>query len=157
MGQSKRKNLLLGLGNTILKDDGIGIYAVREIRAKHPQNGWDVEESSLSGCKLLDVILDYQNVLIVDSIMVEEKKPGEILKFAMEDLKTPYGQSPHYVGLPYMLQLAKFMKLNIPENIKVVAINVNDPYTIHEGLSPEIEVRLPDFIKEIESEMKTIL
>ncbi len=156
MVQAKRRNLLLGLGNTILKDDGIGIYAVRGIKDRYVNKRWDFEESSLSGCKLIDIILDYQNVLIVDSVLMQSKDPGEILKFAIEDLKTPFGQSPHYVGLPYMLKLARLMKLKIPEKIKVVAINIKDPYTIHEGLSPEIEKRLPDFIKEIENEMITV-
>lgn len=148
-----KNNLLLGLGNTILKDDGVGIYALRRVKERHSQNGWDFEESALSGCKLLDIILDYRNVLIVDSIMVEEKKPGEILTFALEELNTPFGQSPHYIGLPYMLEIAKVMKLNIPDRIDVIAINVNDPFTIHEGLSPEIGKRLPEFVRTIESKM----
>ncbi len=156
MNRTKRNNLLLGLGNTILKDDGIGIYAIRKVRERHSGNSWDFVECSLSGCKLIDIILGYQNVLIIDSIMIEEKKPGEILKFVLEELKTPFGQSPHYTGLPYMLEVARLMKLNIPERINVVAINVDDPFTIYEGLSPELEIRLPDFVRVIESEMVNI-
>ncbi len=156
MNRTKQNSLLLGLGNTILKDDGIGIYAIRKIKEKHSGNGWDFLECSLSGCKLIDILLGYQSVLIADSIMMDEKKPGEILTFALEELKTPFGQSPHYAGLPYMLEVAKLMKLDIPKRIHVVAINVDDPFTIHEGLSPELEARLPDFIRAIESEMGNI-
>ncbi|MEW5806817.1 MAG: hydrogenase maturation protease [Acidobacteriota bacterium] len=151
-----RKKLLLGLGNTILKDDGVGIYAVRKINERHPCNGWDIEESALSGGKLFDIIIDYHKILVVDSIFQEDRKPGEIMRFDLEDLETPFGSSPHYMGLPHMLHIAKQLDWKMPQQIRVVAINVKDPYTFHEGLSPEIEEAFPRFIREIEYEMMSI-
>ncbi len=156
MESYKKGNLLLGLGNTILKDDGIGIYAVEKIRQIHPKNGWDIETSPLSGCKLIDIVLGYRNVVIVDSILLDDRDPGEIITFHLNDLKIVFGSSPHYIGLPYAIALAEQMNLQIPENIHVVAINVKDPYTFHEGLSEEIEAAIPALIKEIEGAMMNL-
>jgi hypothetical protein len=57
------------------------------------------------------------------------------------------------MGLPHMLAIARQMNLDIPEKIRVVAINVKDPYTLHEGLSSEIEAAMPALVQEIENEM----
>jgi len=141
------------LGNTILSDDGVGVYAVQKIQDKHPDDGWDIEVSSLSGCKLLDIILGYRNVVIVDSIILDDREAGEIVKFHIHEMKSPFGPSPHYMGLPHMLAIARQMNLDIPEKIRVVAINVRDPYILHEGLSSEIEAAMPALVQEIESEM----
>ncbi len=153
---SQKRNLLLGLGNTILKDDGVGIYAVEKIRQMHPKNGWDIEISPLSGCKLIDIVLGYHNVVIVDSILLDDRDPGEIITFHLNDLKTVFGSSPHYIGLPFTLEMAGQMNLEIPENIRVVAINVKDPYTFHEGLSEEIETAMPALVREVEDAMMNL-
>ncbi|MEW5806980.1 MAG: hydrogenase maturation protease [Acidobacteriota bacterium] len=153
MESRAKKNLLIGLGNTLLKDDGVGVYADEKIKEMHPDEAWDIEVSALSGGKLLEIILGYRNVIVVDSILIDDRSPGEIITFDISEMKSPFGPSPHYMGLPHMLATAKRMNLEIPEKIRVVAINVKDPYTFHEGLSSEIEKALPRLVEEIEHEM----
>jgi len=73
MGQEGR-TLILGLGNPILGDDGVGIAIAREIRDGWPTDpSIDILEAGLAGRFLLDVITGYQTVVVADAIITDEK------------------------------------------------------------------------------------
>lgn len=147
MRKNYKKNfLILGLGNEILKDDGIGIFAVRSLKDKVGKNV-DLEESSESGLALLDIILPYKRVLIIDSIRKKEEEPGTIYEFDMKDLSVSPSPSPHYLGLPLSLLLARKLSFKIPETIKILAVEIGHPIKIGEGLSPGIKKVIPALIK----------
>ena len=82
------KTLVLGLGNTILGDDGVGICVVREMRRTWtPGAGVELVEASLGGMVLLDLIAGYDHAVIVDAIMTQDDKPaGFIYELALDDL-----------------------------------------------------------------------
>ncbi|MBS3784838.1 MAG: hydrogenase maturation protease, partial [Anaerolineae bacterium] len=62
------KTLVLGMGNTILCDDGVGIYVVREVADRFQQEQVDFSEASVGGLRILDVIGGYERVIMVDAI-----------------------------------------------------------------------------------------
>ncbi len=67
---------MLGLGNTILGDDGVGICVVREMRriwAGHPMV--ELIEASLGGMVLLDCITGFDRLIVVDAIMTDDRRP----------------------------------------------------------------------------------
>ncbi|MBE3050465.1 hydrogenase maturation protease, partial [Candidatus Bathyarchaeota archaeon] len=68
--------LVLGVGNPILSDDGVGIHVARELK-KREMPGVDVEELAASGLELLDVVRGYDKVVIIDAIQTTNGRPGE--------------------------------------------------------------------------------
>ena len=99
--------LVLGLGNPILSDDGVGINAVKaaSFLFSHPQVTY--QESSLAGFGFLDTISGFEKVIIADSINWQKNPPGTITVLKSEDLKDqPYLRNFHNLSLAGTLALA---------------------------------------------------
>jgi len=146
------KNLLvLGLGNDILSDDGVGIEVVRRLKKRfHGIEGIDFIETNEMGLSLLDFLAGYNHAIIVDSIITGRHKPGTILIFDRGDFNLPSACNPHHMGLDEILDLAEKTGIPIPEKIHIVAIEVSDPFTFSEGLTPEVKKALPGVLDTIE-------
>ena len=68
--------LILGIGNTILTDDGIGIKIAQKLKEDNPE--LEVMETSEVGMALLELLDGYDKAIIIDSIKTEQGKPGEL-------------------------------------------------------------------------------
>lgn len=153
------RTLLLGLGNELYGDDGIGIHAVRKIKEKAAKNQPSnpalenvvVEESSLSGLALLDVIVGYDRLVLVDTIERASPLPGRVHLLEEEHIRAVPGPSPHYVSIPQMIELGRRLGLHVPSRIRIVAVEAKNIHRLGEGLSPEMEERLLSIIQSIEA------
>lgn len=157
------KTLVLGLGNELYGDDGTGIHTVRllkkALKAKKEDPSWldniDLEECSLSGLSLLDVIVGYDTLIIVDTIKKANPVTGRIHLLKEEDLRHIPGPSPHYVSVPQTLEIGKKLELKVPEKIKIIAVEAKNMYNLGEGLSPEMEKSLPSIVEEVKKVLKS--
>lgn len=141
-----KKILVLGLGNEFLSDDAIGIIALRKLKEKFDSIA-DFQETAESGLALIDYLIGYQKVLILDSIKKNIEDAGTIELIDLKDMEEKnWIKSPHYIGLPFSLKIAKNLKLKLPKIIKVLAMLVEDPYTIKEGLTEKVKNSLPFYI-----------
>ncbi len=148
------KILVLGLGNPILTDDGVGIYVARELQGRSLPEGVVVEESSLSGFLLLDLLVDYQKAVIIDSIKTRQGKVGEIYRLTQEALKeTVHLTSVHQLNLATVLKLGDSMGLSIPEEVVIYAIEVADNQTFSEGCTPLVQKAIPRAVRLVEKEL----
>ena len=145
------KTLILGLGNTLLKDDGIGIYVVRKVQEYLIDNeNITINESSESGMALLDLLVGYDNLVVVDAIVTGGQSPGHIYRLEISDIgKTPVACSPHFTGLPSVVEFGEKCGYKMPGNIEIFAVEVEDPYTIEEALDPTLESKITDIAKVI--------
>ncbi len=159
------KTLVLGLGNELFGDDGVGIHVVRALRKelegleeKKPRlSGAVFEECSVSGLALLDVIAGYEALIIVDTIKKSRPKTGKIRILEQKDLRHIPGPSPHYVSVPQCLEIGKKLGLEVPSRIKIVAVEARNMYNLGEGLSEEMARAIPaviERVKDILNEMK---
>jgi hydrogenase maturation protease len=138
------RKLVLGIGNPILGDDGVGFHVVEALE-KDPPPG-DVTFASLdaSGLALLDQVVDYDEVVIVDAIMSEGGKPGDVYRLGLDNFRpSKHTISPHDTDLPTALELGKLMKLKIPEKISIVAIEIPPVYEFSQELSPAVSNAVP--------------
>ena len=137
--------LVLGLGNDILGDDAIGILAARELRARLP-GIIEVIESAEAGLALMERMEGRECVLILDSIMTRQCEPGTVMDLGPEDFGKVAAPSPHYAGLPEVLALAKRLEIPFPSEIRILAMEVEDPFEIREGLTPKVAAALPTLV-----------
>ena len=72
--------LVLGLGNTILTDDGVGIYVAREIKKKLTYGDVTIQEASLGGLELLDVMTGFKRVILIDAMVIGSGEIGTELR-----------------------------------------------------------------------------
>jgi hydrogenase maturation protease len=142
--------LVLGLGNDILGDDAVGLLAARRLRVLLPETV-DVVESGGDGLDLLDVLEGYDRAILLDAILTGKHPPGTILEFSAEDLKKDDAPSPHYAGLPTVIQLAESLGIRFPMIFLIVAVEVENPYEVVEGLSRPVETALPAIVERVRS------
>jgi hydrogenase maturation protease len=126
--------LVLGLGNDILGDDAVGLLAARRLRASLPASV-DVLEAAGGGIALLDILEGYDFALLLDSIATGTHPPGSILEFTSDKFRKLVAPSPHYTGVPELLQLAEQLDIPFPKTLRILALEIADPYEIREGLS----------------------
>ena len=139
--------VVLGLGNDILGDDAVGLLAARRLRAFLPESV-DVQEAGGGGLELLDVLEGYDRAVLLDSIATGVHPPGTILEFSSDDFQKVVAPSPHYAGVPELLQMAEQLGIPFPKTIRILAVEVEDPYTIREGLSQSATQALPTLVAE---------
>jgi hydrogenase maturation protease len=154
------KTLILGLGNPILSDDGVGIEIAdrikRELRNKkfasfREQNGnVDVMEASIGGLGLLDIIVGYRRLIVIDAIKTKGGKPGALYKLKVDDLRTTiHISSLHDVNFATAINIGRKCGLNIPERIDIYAVEINDNSTFGERCTPEVKKAIPGVVKKI--------
>ncbi len=146
------KILVLGLGNELLSDDAIGILAARALRERLKDQA-DVVESSLSGIALLELFIGYERAIIIDAVKTGCRAPGTISELSPSDLSSVVAPSPHYAGLPELLALAERLHLDFPKEIKIFAIEVEDPYTIGRALREPVQNALEELTQRVCSQL----
>lgn len=148
--RQRPRHLLLALGNDILGDDGVAHFAARAL-SPTVKAGLHIEESSEAGLALLELMEGFDRVLLVDAIKTGTHDPGEIIELTTDDFRTIVAPSPHYAGLPEVLALAECLGVPVPADIRILAMEVEEPYVVREGLTPRVAAALPRLIQRIET------
>jgi len=142
------KALVLGIGNPILSDDGVGIEVAHEVGKNLNDPQVAVSETSAAGLSLLDSILGYDRVIIVDAIQTKEGKAGQIYRMQPDDFSfAKRVSSPHQINLVTALELGKMLDLVMPKEITVFAVEAKDITTFSEKCTPEVEKAIPRVVK----------
>ena len=148
------KVLVLGVGNPILSDDGVGIHVARELKkCKIP--GIVVEELAASGLEFLDMVRGYDKVVIIDAIQTKNGRPGELHILKEKDFeRSIHGSSPHGINIATALALGrKLVPHDMPERVVFFAVEAQDLVNVSEKLTPEVEEALPRIVERIEKEL----
>ncbi len=147
--------LVLGLGNDILSDDAVGLFATRELgEIFRDFDNVDFIETTEMGLSLLDFLEGRSWAIIVDSILTGDCEPGGLHVYDRDMFRDPRAKNPHHMGMDEILALAEETNVSIPSDLKVVAIEVRDPFTFGEKLTPELELALPGIVSEISELVK---
>ena len=138
------KTLVLGLGNPICADDGVGIRVAEVIRNRVSDPNVDVAETSSAGLGLLDIIGGFQRLIVIDAIQTRDGKPGSIYRLGLEDLPAPmHCSTVHDVDLITALELGRRLNMSVPEEVVVFAVEVSDVTTFREGCTPDVDRAIP--------------
>lgn len=148
------KILVVGVGNPILSDDGVGIHAARRLKARMLP-GVSVEELPASGLELLDMVLDYDKVVIIDAIKTRDGVPGDHYILAEEDFeKAVHGSSPHGINIATALAMGrKVVPERMPKEVVFVAIEAEDLENVREEMTPRVSQKLPAIVEMIERDL----
>ncbi len=148
------KTLILGIGNPILSDDGVGFRVVEKLRTALKNRGdVAVKETSLSGLSLLDELMGYERLIIVDAIQTKGGKPGDIYRLFPADFKVGRMAVIHDIGLFSALELARKLDMEVPREMVIFAIEAKDIATFSEECSPEVELAIPQAVDMILKEV----
>jgi hydrogenase maturation protease len=135
------KTLVLGLGNPILRDDGIGIHVVRAVAAGCHRDDVVCAEASLGGLRLLDLLSGYERVILVDAIQTPGGEPGQVYRLRADDLRRSlHSGSTHDLSLAGALALGRSLGMPLPDNgaLTILAVEAGDVLTFGETCTPPV-------------------
>ena len=140
------KTLVLGIGNLLLKDEGIGVRVVQEMKDMALPPDVEVMDGGTLGLDLLYYIEGRTKVVVIDAVTVGDP-PGTIYRFTDKDLleKKEALRTAHGIDFPEVIKASKFLGKK-PDEVIFIGI---EPADISEGieLSPVIEKRIPHIIE----------
>jgi len=145
-----RKVLILGIGNTLRSDDGLGVYIVRHMEESGTPlpEGVSLLDGGTAGFDLLGLIDGYDKIVIVDALKTNDK-PGSIYRFTPEHaVESSARFSLHEVGIMEVIKTLRIMDNNpeiefvgiVPENIS--DINTTISHAVMESIPRAVEVIL---------------
>ena len=143
------KTLVAGIGSTIRGDDGVGVRAAREFKARSPE-GVDVIELGTAGLSLLDFVEGFDRLVVIDAI-VTGAPPGTVTELTGEEVaKAVHLGIGHEADLPTALSLGQKLSRHMPTDVTVVAVEAGDITTFSEHLTPEVASAIPDVLSRVE-------
>jgi hydrogenase maturation protease len=140
----------MGVGNTLVSDDGVGIHVVRELKRRIKDPRLEFAESQSGSLDVLEKLTGYRQAVIVDAATTGSAPPGALSMSVFVPASCPGSRvSLHTLGLQTVMPLGTMLGFVLPEKITVFGIEVSDVETFHEGCTPEIETSLPGVTSEI--------
>lgn len=154
MVNEKKPILVLGVGNILLTDEGVGVHVVRRLQEMELPSHVEVLDGGTSGFDLLDDIEGRKKVIVVDTVK-GEKPPGTIYRMTTEDIEeTPKSRlSLHDIDMTDLLKLADLFQIAKPD-VVIIGIEPKDMESASVELSPEIEARVPKLIELVMKEIE---
>ena len=148
--------LVLGLGNTICGDDGVGIRIAQALKEDVCGLEAEVTETTAAGIGLLDLIMGYDRLIVVDAIQTKEGEAGQVYRFGLEDLPASlHSATLHDVDLTTALELGRRLGMGMPREVIIFAVEVADTTTFREGCTPEVERSIPVVARLVLQELKS--
>lgn len=146
----QRKRLtIIGLGNEMLADDGVGIRVIRELKKRSVTDDIAFEELSVGGLQLLDYLIGYEHCIIVDAVVTGAHPPGTIYRFEQAPRDKPIKvslTSSHQIDLFQVVELAKLLKADIPRTITVYGIEASDVTTFNSRCTERVSKAIPQLV-----------
>ncbi|HXX59071.1 MAG TPA: hydrogenase maturation protease [Dehalococcoidales bacterium] len=138
------KTLVVGLGNPILSDDGVGLCVAAKLREIIRNPDVTVSESERSGMDLLEIFSGYDRVIVVDAILTKNGVPGTIHRFDPSSLKrSRHIETTHGLNFADSLETYRKLGLKLPAEIIIVAIESQDVSTFSEDCTLPVSNSIP--------------
>ena len=140
----QKKTLVLGIGNILLRDEGVGIHIIKGLE-EEGYNKADLMDGGTGGFHLLGFIQSYEKVIIIDASL-DDFPAGNVRILHPKYAKDfPRQLSAHEIGLKDLLDSA-FLLGNMPQ-IYLIAISIKDFQEMGVELTPEVARAVPSAIE----------
>jgi hydrogenase maturation protease len=151
--EEQRQILILGMGNTLYGDDGLGVRVAEELTHQKLPPGVAVEIAAVSGIDLVLRMDGWERVIIIDAVQMGEK-PGAWRRFRAEDVRYfagGQGLSLHETGVAQALELAEALG-KLPKEVLIYGVEP-ERLQISEELSPSVQAVIPEITQHILGEL----
>ena len=150
------KLLILGMGNTLFSDDGVGIAVVRELQKCYHQNeDIAVVETSWGGFRIIDLLSGFDAAIVIDAIQTDQHPAGTIYHLQPEELVNSVRMvSFHDINFVTALEFARQMDIPMPEYISIYAIEVVETELISEEITPAVRPAVDPCVQKIIDEIE---
>jgi len=149
---SRPSILIMGVGNILLSDEGVGVHVIRALSKMKLPDNVELLDGGTASMSFLDNLSNREKVIIIDAVKGNDK-PGTLYRFTPSDIsvRKEMVTSLHQIGILDSLTMSQFLE-NTPQNVVIFGI---EPKELDWGmnLSPEISAVVPRVIKLIFEEL----
>jgi hydrogenase maturation protease len=143
--------MIVGLGNPILGDDGIGWKIAEEVEKSLANNldhaNLKIDSLAIGGISLMESLVGFDFAILIDAVQTSTRPLGSIVQFTLDELPNEWlghTGSPHDMNLSTAIELGSKMGFNLPDKIYIVGIEANAIYDFSDELSPPIRGAIPE-------------
>jgi len=150
------KTLVLGIGNDILGDDGVGVHVARAVARKISAKEARVEETGAAGLSLLELVKGHERLIIADAILTDNTEVGKIHRLTLKDLaKTNNSITPHDAALVTTLEIGNSLfPGEMPREVVVYGVQTSNVEQFSGKMSPAVKAAVPEVVRLILAEIK---
>ena len=150
------KTLVLGIGNDILGDDGVGIHVARAVARKISAKETRVEETGAAGLSLLELIKGHERLIIADAILTDNTQVGKIHRLTLKDLaKTNNSITPHDAALATTLEIGNSLfPGEMPREVVVYGVQIPNVEQFSGRMTPAVKAAVSEVVRLILAEIK---
>ncbi|MDA8164937.1 MAG: hydrogenase maturation protease [Desulfobacteraceae bacterium] len=143
------KTVVIGLGNPILTDDGVGVKAARLLTARlQEREEVDVLELHAGGLRLLDGMAGYQRAFLIDATVAGDCPPGTVRALTLAECgRTRNMACSHDTALLPALAMGDLLGCPLPAEIRIWGVEAADVETFGEELTPPVAAALPEVVE----------
>jgi len=134
------RTLLIGLGNSLLTDDAVGPAVARAVVERLAAGEAELAELSVGGLELVERLVGCERAVIIDAIQTEGGRIGDCRR--LDFAAAPQGRTSaltHRLDLAAGLELGRRLGWQLPERLAVYVVEVADPYTFGETMTPAVQ------------------
>lgn len=137
--------LILGIGNLVLKDEGVGIHIIHRLEQMQLPEGVDILDGGTGGIFLIGTLQQYRHIIMIDATL-DNLPPGTVRRIKPRfSIDYPFLLSAHEIGLKDMID-AMILQDNIPD-IELIVVTAKDIQEIGMELSPDVKKSMNNIIE----------
>ena len=145
---------VIGIGNTLKADDGVGVQVAEELSSVDLGADVDVVSGELAGMLLAPYFIDRDHVIVVDAIDAGDT-PGSVFRFhAEEGLPMLRSHTSHGISVTELVTVARLS--GSKAEVLIFAIQVEDVRPMTEGLSETVRAVVPEVVQMVRDEVARI-
>ncbi|MDH5397680.1 MAG: hydrogenase maturation protease [Cyclobacteriaceae bacterium] len=143
----KRNTLILGIGNLLMGDEGIGVHVVRELENKQKNLQADIIDGGTGGFHLLSLFEEYKYIIMVDATMDGQPEGTISLIEPRFSSDFPRALTAHDIGLKDLVESAIILG-KLPK-IYLITVSITEIQLMKMVLSKNVKASIPEVFKKI--------
>jgi len=175
------KTLIIGLGNPILSDDGVGVKVAQALARTFPAHTFPegatsisadqefvapsgkvvqnltITEASVGGLRLMEMMVGYDRAILIDAITHGDDPPGTVRRMSLADLDavspTQHTASAHDTSLATALAMGRRMGVTLPADLTIFAVSVVNVIDFADTLTPAVAAAIPKVVAAVLAEL----
>jgi hydrogenase maturation protease len=144
---SDNKILVLGMGNDILTDDGIGPRLASDLPGMITNSNISFNTACCGGLEIIEYIKGYEKVIIIDAIRTKDGKPGDVNYFKLSDFReTSHLSNLHDITFLTALNLGASLDMGLPADLNIIAVEIIEDREFSEEFTIPLKERYPEIL-----------